>query len=205
MQPAFDQLINTVVKPLLKENRFSKKSLNFYKKGDLIWMFNFQKSKGNFGEHVWFFINCGIYLPALDIQLSGKALTEPKDHECHFRERIENITERGLYGGSYYINNDTDLEALSADMASDLQIVIRFFNNIKTEDDLLDLLLTNGRTNNFELFRYFYLKNDVPRMKALVQELYTLFGKESRWSIFERNLKEILAGSMYSLEDLLTK
>ena len=60
MKEKFDELI-ALLKPLFKDNGFSKSALNFYKNTpNFTCVVNFQKSSGNSLEHTRFYINCAI-------------------------------------------------------------------------------------------------------------------------------------------------
>ena len=86
MKEKFDELI-ALLKPLFKDNGFSKSALNFYKNTpNFIYVLNFQKSSGNSSERTRFYINCGIYAPFLEATLGKEALSKPKEYECHYRE-----------------------------------------------------------------------------------------------------------------------
>jgi len=60
MKTKFDELI-AQVKPLFKDNGFTKNGLNFYKNTpEFIYVVNFQKSSGNTAFETRFYVNCGI-------------------------------------------------------------------------------------------------------------------------------------------------
>jgi len=60
MKAKFDELIARV-KPLFKDNGFTKSGLNFYKNTpEFIYVLNFQKSSGDTAFETRFYVNCGI-------------------------------------------------------------------------------------------------------------------------------------------------
>ena len=93
MKAKFDELI-AQVKPLFKDNGFTKSGLNFYKKTpEFIYVVNFQKSSGNTAFETRFYVNCGIYGAFIDAAIGKETVLKPKEYECHFRERVSSITD----------------------------------------------------------------------------------------------------------------
>lgn len=187
----FNDLISKTVKPLLKESGFTKKALTFYKKKeDLVFLFNFQKSAGNSSFQTKFYINCGIHSAMIDRKIEKPELIEPKEYECHFRERISSITNNPEYG--YIITGGIDLHELSRQVVTDLKKAIVFFDKVNTTSDLADLMAKQGLSNYEQLFEYLLLDGDDVRLKDYVVRLYQGFGQEQRWKIFENKMDGIL-------------
>ena len=92
MKAKFDELI-AQVKPLFKDNGFTKSGLNFYKNTlKFIFVVNLQKSSGNTAFETRFYVNCGIYGAFIDTMTGKETNSKPKEYECHFGERISSIT-----------------------------------------------------------------------------------------------------------------
>ena len=171
MKTKFDELI-AQVKPLFKDNGFTKSGLNFYKNAPkFIFVVNLQKSSGNTAFETRFYVNCGIY--------------------GAFRDRISSIIDsKTLY---YEINENTDTEALCENLTSDLTAVFRFFEEIKTERNLIDLMLErNGLAVIDQLFEYLLIKNEQENLTSQALNLFEKYGNEVRWKIFERRINWLL-------------
>ena len=207
MKEKFKQLINDTVKPLLKANGFSKKGMNFYKtKNDLIFLFNFQNSHGNSYDQTQFYINCGIYSIRIDKVLERTEIVEPKEYDCYFRSRISSITMSPHDG--YLIREETDLNNLSLAVASDLKTAISTFDNIQSTNDLTDLMISKNRLSNYkELFEYLLRTGNNQDLKRFAKQIYNTFGAEKRWTIFEKNLSDILQRNSHTetIADILDK
>ena len=191
MKEHFEELIKTTVKPLLEEYGYSKKSLNFYKRrDDLIFVFNFQNSRGNSYLETSFFVNCGIHSTLIDKVIGKTELLEPKEFECYFRQRISSLTNPTSDG--YIITKDTDLPLLTLSISNDLKTVLYLFEKIISTSDLVNLMIERNGLNNYkELFEYLLLTND-ERLKVFVKEFHRIFGTDNRWSRFESNLTVLL-------------
>ena len=191
MKTKFDELI-AQVKPLFKDNGFTKNGLNFYKNTpEFIYVVNFQKSSGNTAFETRFYVNCGIYGEFIDTATGKETVSKPKEYECHFRDRISSIIDsKTLY---YEINENTDTVALCENLTSDLRAVFRFFDTVKTERNLIDLMLEqNGLAVIDQLFEYLLIKNEQEILTSQALNLFEKYGNETRWKIFEGRINSLL-------------
>ena len=191
MKAKFDELI-AQVKPLFKDNGFTKSGLNFYKNTPkFIYVVNFQKSSGNTAFETRFYVNCGIYGAFIDATTGKETVLKPKEYECHFRERISSITDS--QAAYYELNENTDTAALCENLTSDLRAVFRFFDTVKTERNLIDLMLErNGLAVIDQLFEYLLIKNEQEILISQALNLFKKYGNEARWKIFERRINDLL-------------
>ena len=191
MKAKFDELI-AQVKPLFKDNGFTKNGLNFYKNTpEFIYVLNFQKSSGNTAFETRFYVNCGIYGAFVGAVTGKETVLKPKEYECHFRDKISSIiNSKTPY---YEINENTDAAALCENLASDLRAVFRFFDEIKTERNLIDLMLErNGLAVIDQLFEYLLIKYEEEILTRQALSLFEKHGNEARWKIFERRINDLL-------------
>ena len=173
MKAKFDELI-AQVKPLFKDNGFTKNGLNFYKNTpEFIYVVNFQKSSGNTAFETRFYVNCGIYGAFIDAATGKETISKPKEYECHFRDRISSIA--GSKTAYYEINENTDTAALCENLTNDLRAVFSFFEEIKTERNLIDFMLErNGLAATNRLFEYLLIKHE---REILTRQALSLFEK----------------------------
>lgn len=192
MKEKFDQLLSDHIKPLMKEHGYSKKGTNFYKKKDeLIYLFNFQLSQGNTSGKSTFYINCAIHSTRIDKIVGGKILAEPKEYECHFRERIRAMLATAP--DAYIITEDSVLDVLGKSVTTDLRQILAMFDEIQSTDALAGLMIDRNGLNNYrELFEYLLVTENMRELSLYVKQLHTTYGNEKRWAIFEHNLAEIL-------------
>ena len=191
MKAKFDDLI-AQVKPLFKDNGFTKNGLNFYKNTPkFIYVVNLQKSSGNTTFETRFYVNCGIYGTFIDAATGKETVLKPKEYECHFRERISSITDS--HAAYYEINENTDTAALCQNLTNDLMAVFRFFEEIKTEQNLIDLMLErNGLAVIDQLFEYLLIKREQEILTSQALNLFQKYGNEARWKIFKRRTNGLL-------------
>lgn len=191
MKTKFDELI-AQVKPLFEDNGFTKNGLNFYKNTpEFIYVVNFQKSSGNTAFETRFYVNCGIYGAFIDAATGKETVSKPKEYECHFRDRISSIIDsKAAY---YEINENTNMVALYEKLISDLAAVFRFFDEIKAERNLIDLMLErNGLAVIDQLFEYLLIKNEQEILTSQALNLFEKYGNKVRWKIFERRINGLL-------------
>ena len=191
MKAKFDELI-AQVKPLFKDNGFTKNGLNFYKNTpEFIYVLNFQKSSGNTAFETRFYVNCGIYGAFIDAVTRKETVSKPKGYECQFKERISYIIDSKT--AYYEINENTDTAALCQNLSSDLKAAFRFFDEIKTERNLIDLMLErNGLVVIDQLFEYLLIKHEQEILIRQALNLFQKYGNEARWKIFEGRINGLL-------------
>ena len=191
MKEEFDELI-ALLKPLFKDNGFSKSALNFYKNTpNFIYVVNFQKSSGNSPTHTRFYINCGIYAPFIEATLGKEALNKPKEYECHFRARAHEISHTAA---TYYeLESDSDMAKIYENVANDLSFVFKFFEQNSSEENLIELMLEqNGLAAINQLYEYLLIKDKGEILISHTKKLYAKHGSEARWSKFQNQINELL-------------
>jgi len=191
MKEKFDELI-ALLKPLFKDNGFSKSALNFYKNTpNFIYVVNFQKSSGNSSEHTRFYINCGIYGSFIEATLGKEALSKPKEYECHFRARAHEITRTAA--AYYEIEPDSGVEEIYENLANDLGFVFNFFEQNSSEANLIELMLEqNGLAAINQLYEYLLKKDKSEILISHSKMLYVKYSSEARWGKFQNQINELL-------------
>ena len=191
MKEKFDELI-ALLKPLFKDNGFSKSALNFYKNTpNFIYVVNFQKSSGNSSDHTRFYINCGIYAPFIEATLGKEAASKPKEYECHYRARVHEITRTAAT--HYELESDSDVEEIYENLANDLGFVFKFFERNNSEANLIELMLEqNGLAAINQLYEYLLIKDKSEILISHDKKLYAKHGSEARWTKFDNQINELL-------------
>ncbi len=191
MKEKFDELV-ALLKPLFKDNGFSKSALNFYKNTpNFIYVVNFQKSSGNSLEHTRFYINCGIYGSFIEAALGKEALSKPKEYECHFRARVHEISK---FAPAYYeLEPDSDVAQIYENLVSDLDFIFKFFEQNSSEQNLIEIVLEqNGLAAINQLYEYLLIRDKSEILISHAKSLYTKHGSEARWEKFQNQISELL-------------
>lgn len=191
MKEKFDELI-ALLKPLFKGNGFSKSALNFYKNTpNFIYVVNFQKSSGNSSTHTRFYINCGIYGSFIEATLGKEVLSKPKEYECHYRARAHEITRTAA--AYYEIRPDSDMAKIYENLANELNLIFKFFEQSSQEENLIELMLEqNGLAAINQLYEYLLIKDKSEILISQAKMLYAKHGSEARWGKFENQINELL-------------
>ena len=191
MKEKFDELI-ALLKPLFKDNGFSKSALNFYKNTpNFICVINFQKSSGNSSERTRFYINCGIYGSFIETTLGKEALSKPKEYECHYRARVHEISSTAAV--YYELEPDSDVAKIYENIANDLGFVFKFFEQNSSEENLIELMLEqNGLTAINQLYEYLLKKDKSEILITHAKRLFAKHGGEARWGKFQNQINELL-------------
>ncbi|MBT2761970.1 DUF4304 domain-containing protein [Paenibacillus sp. ISL-20] len=191
LQQLFNALIKQDVKSLLSKHGFAKKSLNFNKIADsLIYMFNFQKSSGSSADNVMFYVNCGIYAAELVRIQSREILTAPKETECHFRARMEQIVES--VPDRFSITPDTNMDDLRETLLRGLEEVIHFYDTMTSARFIVDYYISGPFLHlGEESFHLLLRSNDIAAARHYLKALQEKYGAENRWTIFKNKYKAI--------------
>ncbi|ERJ31399.1 DUF4304 domain-containing protein [Campylobacter concisus] len=191
MKEKFDELI-ALLKPLFKDNGFSKSALNFYKNTpNFIYVVNFQKSSSNSLERMRFYINCGIYGSFIEATLGKEALSKPKEYECHFRARAHEITRTAA--AYYELESDSDVAKIYKNLINDLGFVFKFFEQNSSEENLIELMLEeNGLAAINQLYEYLLIKDKSEILISHAKRLFAKHGSEARWGKFQNQINELL-------------
>ena len=191
MKEKFDELI-ALLKPLFKDNGFSKSALNFYKNTpNFIYVVNFQKSSGNSSERTRFYINCGIYGSFIEATLGKEALSKPKEYECHYRVRAYEISHRSA--AYYELEPDSDVAKIYENLANELGSVFKFLGQNNSEENLIELMLEqNGLAAINQLYEYVLIKDKSEILISHAKRLFAKHGNEARWVKFENQINELL-------------
>lgn len=191
MQQRFNELIKQDVKPFLSGHGFAKKGLNFTKVANkLVYLFNFQKSAGNSADQVMFYVNCGIYAAEL-AELQGKAVpADPREVDCHFRARIEQIAE--AMPDRFSITPDTDRNDLRETLLGGLEAVLRFYETMTSARSIVNYYTAGPYLHlGEESFHLLLRANDREAAATYLQALREKHGTEARWAIFEKKYRVI--------------
>nr|WP_315520521.1 DUF4304 domain-containing protein [uncultured Campylobacter sp.] len=191
MKEKFDELV-ALLKPLFKDNGFSKSALNFYKNAsNFIYIVNFQKSSGNDSVHTRFYINCGIYGSFIEATLGKEVLSKPKEYECHFRARVHEISK--IAPAYYELEPDSDVAQIYENLVSDLDFVFKFFEQNSSEQNLIDLMLKqNDLAAINQLYEYLLIRDKSEILISHAKKLYAKHGREARWEKFQNQINELL-------------
>ena len=99
----------------------------------------------------------------------------------------------GSKAAYYGINENTDTAALCKNLISDLRAVFRFFDAVKTERNLIDLMPErNGLAVIDQLFEYLLIMHEQEILTRQALSLFEKHGNEARWKIFERRINDLL-------------
>jgi len=191
MKEKFDELV-ALLKPLFKDNGFSKSALNFYKNTpNFTCVVKFQKSSWNDSAHTRFYINCGIYGSFIEAALGKEAFSKPKEYECHYRARAHEISKTAL--PHYELEPDSDVTKIYENLVNDLSFVFKFFKQNSSEENLIELMLDkNGLAVINQLYEYLLIKDKSEILVSHAKKLYTKYGNEERWIKFQNQINELL-------------
>jgi tetratricopeptide (TPR) repeat protein len=174
MKEEFNEIIDSVVKPILKEAGFKKQALTFRKsKGELIFVINFQNSRGNYYNETGFYVNCAIYSNHIAQVLGDNAMDKPFEADCQFRNRIEDISNNAA--SKFIINPQTDLKAFKLKLEASLKDVLQFFNSNFHDTDSVIAKITNGDGffDAFNIFRFCLRTNKIDFAQIIIKNAKT--------------------------------
>jgi hypothetical protein len=189
----FEEILKESVNPFLKKHGYKRQAMNFRKtENGLMYIINFQSSGYNSVDYAAYYINCGIYCDEFERLVGEAILTNPKEVDCLFRERIERITESGKQQIEIIESSEAGKIQIANQLLSELEKVILFFGKTKTIDDLVTLCIENYSFYYEKIFKYLCLKKDMIRLDILFQKFGEIFKDDDRYMFFESRLNDIL-------------
>ena len=133
MKEMFSELVSEIFVGKYKPMHWKKQGSNFRLITDdgLGKIINFQKSKWSTSDVCDFYINYGLYIE-LEKEIHNESFFE---YECQLRNRTSFLK------GEYSITKETDLIELKNSVLTALEETDTLFDNVKTKDDLIKILL----------------------------------------------------------------
>jgi hypothetical protein len=182
----FDEMIKNEIKPFLKNYGYKKIKLYFYKNiNDIIFIISFHLNNRNYAGHTWFDIHGEVYSKEIDRIMGNQELEEPKYDEPHFPTKFfKNV--------GYHIVEDTNISDLISEIKKSIVEEEQFFENIKTTDDVFELMIKNPLYKYQEILSYLIFRKDNEGIRNYINELYKRIGKKDNWKYYEINMNRIL-------------
>lgn len=190
----FNEMVKEYLAPYFKSKGFKKQNLNFYKEQNgLTFLINFQKNSYNSVDYVAFFINCGIYSEKLMQAIGAEIVPKPKEFECLFRQRFEQITGCKKQEFELLSSDEKTIKGLANEVIAELEKVIVFYEKIKTHDDFIDLCIQRNFLHNHKIiFKYLAINHDSKRIKKYAQSISDILKTDDRLPLFREGINEIL-------------
>jgi hypothetical protein len=189
----FEEILKESITPLLKKEGFKKQHYNYRKtENGLIYLINFQSSGYNNVDYASYYINCGIYCNEFETLFGEKIITAPKEYDCLFNQRIEQITNWTKTNIEIVESSDEGKQRIADELVKELEKLILFFNTTKTIEDLTKLCLEKGTFFNDKLMSYFCIKKDIKSIETMFDRYAEIFKDDDRYLFFESQLNDIL-------------
>jgi hypothetical protein len=107
-----NDLLRQTLVPLAKAARFRKTRLNFHRRlGSVVHVINIQLSQGNTWDEARFYVNIGVSFDELCTLCKQPVNEAPKEYECHWRQRMEQVIDGAL--PYWTVTATTDLEQMA--------------------------------------------------------------------------------------------
>lgn len=192
----FGEIMKEQIAPFFKKHGYKKRNLNFYKvENGLTFLCNFQKGAVNSTDYVSFYINCGIYCDEFESIVGEEILPNPKEYDCLFRERTEQITKSGNQQFEITESSEAGKSKVSGEILTECEKVIEFFESVKTIDDLVKLSIERHTYFYEKVFKYLCIKKDFAEAETFFQKFGEIFKDDDRYLFFEARLNAILTAN----------
>jgi Domain of unknown function (DUF4304) len=189
----FEEILKESITPLLKKEGFKKLHYNYRKtENGLIYLINFQSSGYNNVDYASYYINCGIYCNDFETLVSEKIITSPKEYDCLFNQRLEQITNWNNTNIEIIESSDEGKQRIANELIRELEKLILFFNSIISLEKLTKLCLEKGTFFNDKLLAYFCINKDIRSIETLFDRFAEIFKDDDRYIFFESRLNDTL-------------
>ncbi|WP_165497015.1 DUF4304 domain-containing protein [Rhodococcus sp. ABRD24] len=133
----FDGVERDHVRPFLKELGFRKRALVFTRVRDgLTDVLSLQRSSGNSGGNVRFYVNCGVYSAEFAAVIGETVVERPREVDCQFRCRLDSLAPAAPQW--FEITADTPAEPTGSAVVVALETAVPALGTIDTTDALAD-------------------------------------------------------------------
>jgi hypothetical protein len=181
-------IATAAMKPLAKAGGFKKKELTWRRRhGETLQVVNVQRSHGNTASEASCYVNVAIAFDALYRLEKQPVPDAPREHECHFRERMEHLVAGAP--SSWRVDASTDEAKLTERLAADLARAAAFLHAV---DGPAKLLRHQALDHGAELFlraQLRYVTGDLDGALADVRRGVQFFA--DRGLTLERQLREL--------------
>jgi hypothetical protein len=189
----FEEILKESITPLLKKDGFKKQHYNYRKtENGLTYLINFQSSGYNNVDYASYYINCGIYCNAFEKLVGEKDIASPKEYDCLFNQRLEQITNWNKTNIEIIESSDEGKKRIADELVKELGKLILFFNTIISLEELTKLCLEKGTFFNDKLLSYFCIKKDLESIETLFDRFTEIFKDDDRYIFFESRLNDTL-------------
>jgi hypothetical protein len=189
LQRAYEAMISADVGPFLRARGFDASGSSFEReRGPLYDMINFQDDWHN-GTMSWhgFFINVGIGSAEIDTACPGYDRVGHPLKGSLLQHRWEHLV-RDL---PYEVRFDyrTDMRQLAAALCDGFDLALAEMERISTTKQLVRYAVNNNLLIEYDkTCRYLAAIDDIDTLTEYVTTLHNCFGRQDRWSIFDRNI-----------------
>ncbi|MFD1812291.1 DUF4304 domain-containing protein [Rhodococcus gannanensis] len=185
------------VRPLLKTLGFRKRALVFTRgRGELTDVVSLQRSSGNFGGHVRFYVNCGVHSAEFATAIGDPTVERPREVDCQFRCRLDELAPEAPQW--FEIDDETDASAVGPVLVGYLDTAVRALGAVTTADELAHRI-SDGVA--IEAFRYRVATGDWASAREIHRSVRAEFGAEPRWARIDAIMRSHLPASKASLID----
>ncbi|EME15591.1 DUF4304 domain-containing protein [Rhodococcus triatomae] len=179
------------VRPLLKSLGFRKRALVFTRsRGELTDVVSLQRSAGNIGGHVRFYVNCGVHSSEFAAAIGDTVADRPREVDCQFRCRLDELAPGAPQW--FEIDDEDAAASLGPLLAGYLDTAARALGTVTTADELAHRISGGGA---IEAFRYRVATADWASARDIYRSVRAEFGAEPRWARIDAILRSHLPAS----------
>ena len=189
LQRAYEAMVSSDVGPFLRARGFDVLGSSFEReRGPLYDMIHFQADWHN-GTMSWhgFFVNVGIGSAEVDTACPGyERMAHPLKGSL-LQHRWEHLVPDLPYEVRF--DHRTDMRQLAAALCDGLDLALAEMERISTTKQLVRYAVDNNLLIEYDkTCRYLAAIDDIETLTEYVTTLHYRFGRQDRWSIFDRNI-----------------
>jgi Domain of unknown function (DUF4304) len=189
LQRAYEAMVSSDVVLFLRARGFDVSGPSFEReRGPLYDMINFQADWHN-GTMSWhgFFVNVGIGSAEVDTACPGYERVAHPLKGSLLQHRWEHLVPDLPYEVRF--DHRTDMRQLAAALCDGLDLALAEMERISTTKQLVRYAVDNNLLIEYDkTCRYLAAIDDIETLTEYVTTLHNCFGRQDRWSIFDRNI-----------------
>ncbi len=188
-----DEILKEHITPFFKKLGYKKHAYTYRKsENGLVYLFNFQSSGYNNIDYAAYYINCGIYFNEFETLVGENVLVYPKEVDCLYRVRIEDISNFGKQSIEIIESSEVGKIVITNELLAALEQAHHYLSKVNSMEALVNFCFENGTLYETKMLTYLCVKKEMKLLDIYFQTFAENFKDDERYLFMENYLNKTL-------------